>query len=51
MISGSLPGWRAVKVADRQTAVDFAEVARWLVEEIHEEAEKVVLVMDKLGHT
>jgi cell fate (sporulation/competence/biofilm development) regulator YmcA (YheA/YmcA/DUF963 family) len=27
-------------------ALDFAEVARWLVEEVHEEVEKVVLVMD-----
>jgi hypothetical protein len=26
--------------------VDFAEVIRWLVEEVHEEAEKVILVMD-----
>jgi hypothetical protein len=29
--------------------VDFAEVVRWLVEEVHEEAEKVVLVMDNLN--
>jgi hypothetical protein len=41
-----LPGWRAVKVAERRTAVDFAEVVRWLVEEVHGEAEAVVLVMD-----
>jgi hypothetical protein len=32
-----------------RTAVDFAEVIRWLVEEVHEEAEKVVLVMDNLN--
>jgi len=38
-----------VKVTDRRTAVDFAEVVRWLVEEVHEEAEKVVLVMDNLN--
>jgi len=49
MISEPLPGWRAVKVTDRRTAVDFAEVVRWLVEEVHEEAEKVVLVMDNLN--
>ena len=49
MISEPLLGWRAVKVTDRRTAVDFAEVVRWLVEEIHEEAEKVVLVMDNLN--
>ncbi len=49
MISEPLPGWRAVHVTERRTAVDFAEVVRWLVEELHEEAEKVVLVMDNLN--
>ena len=44
-----LLGWRAVQVTERRTAVDFAEVVRWLVEEVHEEAEKVVLVMDNLN--
>ena len=38
-----------MKVTERRTAVDFAEVVRWLVEEVHEEAEKVVLVMDNLN--
>jgi DDE superfamily endonuclease len=49
MISEPLLGWRAVKVTARRTAVDFAEVIRWLVEEVHEEAEKVILVMDNLN--
>jgi DDE superfamily endonuclease len=49
MISEPLPGWRAVQVTERRTAVDFAEVLRWLVEEVHAEAEKVVLVMDNLN--
>jgi DDE superfamily endonuclease len=49
MISEPLVGWRAVKVTERRTAVDFAEVIRWLVEEVHEEAEVVVLVMDNLN--
>ena len=49
MISEPLLGWRAVHVTERRTAVDFAEVIRWLVEEIHEDAEKVVLVMDNLN--
>src|SRR5205807_5511369 len=49
MISAPLLGWRAVRVTERRTAVDFAEVVRWLVEEVHEEAEKVVLVMDNLN--
>src|SRR5687767_8544342 len=49
MISEPLSGWRAVKVTERRTAVDFAEVIRWLVEEVHEEAEEVVQVMDNLN--
>ena len=49
MISEPLLGWRAVQVTERRTAVDFAEVVRWLVEEVHEDAEKVVLVMDNLN--
>ena len=49
MISEPLLGWRVVKMTDRRTAVDFAEVIRWLVEDLHEEAEKVVLVMDNLN--
>jgi hypothetical protein len=49
MISEPLLGWRAVRVTGRRTAVDFAEVIRWLVEEVHEEAEKVILVMDNLN--
>ncbi len=49
MITMPLLGWRAVQVTDRRTMVDFAEVVRWLVEEVCEEAEKVVLVMDNLN--
>ncbi|HEY2564550.1 MAG TPA: IS630 family transposase, partial [Acidimicrobiales bacterium] len=49
MVSEPLLGWRAVRVTERRTAVDFAEVLRWLVEEVHEEAEVVVLVMDNLN--
>ena len=43
------PGRRSVRVTERRTAVDFAEVVRWLVEEVHEEAEGVVLAMDNLN--
>ena len=43
------PGWRAVKVTERRTAVDFAHVVRWLVEELHADAEVVVLVLDNLN--
>ena len=49
MMSEPLLGWRAVKVTDRRTAQDFAEVVRWLVEDVHPEAETVVLVMDNLN--
>ena len=49
MISEPLLGWRAVQVTDRRTAKDFAEVLRWLVEDVHPDADKVVLVMDNLN--
>ena len=48
-ISEPLLGWRAVKVTERRTAKDFAEVVRWLAEDVHPEAEKLVLVMDNLN--
>ena len=52
LISEPLLGWRAVQVTERRTAKDFAEVVRWLVEDVHSDAEKVVLVMDNLNtHT
>jgi transposase len=47
-----LLGWRAVEVTQRRTARDFAEFLRWLVEELHADARKVVLVTDNLNtHT
>jgi hypothetical protein len=49
MISEPLLGWRHVEVTERRTAQDFAEVVRWVVEELHPDAEKVVLVMDNLN--
>ena len=49
MISEPLAGWRHVMVTDRRTAKDFAEVLRWLAEDVYPEAEKVVLVMDNLN--
>jgi hypothetical protein len=39
-------GWRPVEVTERRTAQDFAEVVRWLVEEVPPEAAKMVWVMD-----
>jgi hypothetical protein len=46
MVFQPLTGWRHVEVTERRTAKDFAEVLRWLVEDIHAEAAKVVLVVD-----
>jgi nitroreductase len=49
LLNEPLAGWRYVEVTDRRTAVDFAAVLRFLADEIHPEAEKVVLVMDNLN--
>ena len=49
MLSEPLLGWRHVEVTERRTARDFAEVVRWLVEDVHDEAERVVLVVDNLN--
>jgi hypothetical protein len=49
MISEPLLAWRHVAVTERRTAKDFAEVVRYVVEELHPDADKVVLVMDNLN--
>jgi hypothetical protein len=49
MISEPLLGWRQVAVTDRRTAKDFAEVLRWLAEDLHAEAGKLILVTDNLN--
>lgn len=49
MISEPLEGWRHVEVTDRRTAKDFAEVLRWLAEDVHPEADKLVVVTDNLN--
>jgi hypothetical protein len=49
MVSEPLLGWRAVMVTERRTAKDFAEVLRWLVEDVHPDVDRVVLVMDNLN--
>jgi len=52
MVFEPLIGWRHVAVTERRTAKDFAELLRWLVEDLHAEAERVVLVVDNLNtHT
>jgi hypothetical protein len=49
MITEPFLGWRSVWVTDRRTAKDFALVVRWLVQEVHPDADKVVLVTDNLN--
>jgi hypothetical protein len=49
MIFEALAGWRWVKVTERRTALDFAEVIRELLDEHYPQARKVVLVMDNLN--
>ena len=52
MIFEPLAGWRHVEVTERRTAVDFAGVLRWLVEDVYAAADRVVLVTDNLNtHT
>jgi hypothetical protein len=47
-----LLGGRAVRVTQRRTARDFADMLRWLVADVPEEAQRVVLVTDHLNtHT
>jgi hypothetical protein len=49
MVSEPLLGWRHVEVTDRRTAKDFAEVLRWLAEDLHPDADALVLVTDNLN--
>jgi transposase len=44
-----LAGHRRLKVTDRRTKIDFAQVIRELVNEDYPEAEMIVLVMDNLN--
>jgi len=49
MIFEPLLGWRAVQVTERRTAKDLAEVLRWLAEDVHPDARRLVLVTDNLN--
>jgi hypothetical protein len=52
LVSEPLLGWRAVQVTGRRAAKDYAEVLRWLAEDVHPDAEVIVLVQDNLNtHT
>jgi DDE superfamily endonuclease len=47
-----LVGWRAAQVTGRRAAADFAEVLRWLAEDVYPDAQAIVLVTDNLNtHT
>jgi hypothetical protein len=49
MIFEPLVGWRHVKVTERRTKIDFAEMIKELVDEHYPYADKIVLVMDNLN--
>lgn len=52
MVSEPLLGWRSAQVTQRRTNRDFAEILRWLAEDMHPDAEAIVLVTDNLNtHT
>jgi hypothetical protein len=47
-----LAGWRHVEVTARRTMQDYAQVVRWLVDEVYPQAEYIRLVQDNLNtHT
>lgn len=49
MIFAPLEGWRHVKVTDRHTAVDYADVLRELSDQHFPDAAKIILVQDNLN--
>ena len=52
MINEPLAGRRHVRVRDRRTAVDWAQVVKEVIDELYPAAETIVLVMDQLNtHT
>ena len=52
MVSEPLAGRRHVRVRERRTAVDWAQVVKEVIDELYPAAERIVLVMDQLNtHT
>jgi len=49
MMFAPLEGWRRVKVTDRHTALDYAQILKELADEHFPAAEKIVLVQDNLN--
>jgi hypothetical protein len=49
MLFAPLEGWREVKVTERRTAIDYAQVLKELSDVHFPKAEKIVLVQDNLN--
>ncbi len=49
MMFAPLEGWRHVKVTDRHTAVDYAQVLKELSDTHYPNASQIVLVQDNLN--
>ena len=49
MLFAPLEGWRHVKVTDRRTKLDWAQLIKELVDEHYPDKDKIVLVMDNLN--
>jgi len=49
MVTEPMVGQRRVRVTERRTAVDFAELIRDMVDDWYAETQKIVLVMDNLN--
>jgi transposase len=49
LVFAPLVGWRHIEVTERRTAKDFGAFLRYVVDEVYQEAERVVLVTDNLN--
>jgi hypothetical protein len=49
MVFEPLGAKRFVQVRERRTAIDYAQVVKWMCDELYPEAEKIVLVQDNLN--
>jgi hypothetical protein len=49
LVTAPLSGWRAVRLSDQRTRVDFAQCIKELVDGHYPDAERVVLVLDQLN--
>jgi len=49
MLFQPLAAQRHLQVREQRTALDYAEVVRWMCDELHPTAEKIILVQDNLN--